>query len=45
MFVAKKTPIAMLIALNLTLGAAFLSAPPVSVQSGSAEGSAQSQLS
>ncbi|HEU4605289.1 MAG TPA: MG2 domain-containing protein [Nitrososphaera sp.] len=41
----KKMPIAVLVALNIALGAMFLPAAPVSAQSGSAEGSAQSQVS
>lgn len=41
----KKMPIAVLVALNIGLGAMFLPAAPVSAQSGSAEGSAQSQVS
>lgn len=45
MFAAKMTPMALLVALNITLGAGFLSMAPASAQSGSTEGSAQSQVS
>jgi len=41
----KKMPIAMLVALNVALGAAFLSAAPAFAQNSSAQGSAESQLS
>jgi len=45
MLAAKTTAIAMLIALNLTLGVAFLSTAPAFAQSGSVGGSTQSQVS
>ena len=45
MFAAKTTAITVLVALNLALGVAFLSTAPAFAQSGSIQGSAQSQIS
>jgi hypothetical protein len=41
MFDAKTMPVALLVALNMVLGAGFLIMVPASAQSGSVEGSAQ----